>query len=217
MQEENGAAGAARDVTKVSWRAGADARRPDCSFLDVLVGVLTARSLPAEPLRDGEQPELSSVLETSLTLWLRMKVASRASASPPGGRRPPVWGGLSGQRERGVLTGLVWRLRVRLRRWWVAMAGTPPPRTGLARGLLLIGGRAGLFRGLRGARPDLAASSLARERRGLLLRLWGEAGASRSSRRCVSASFCWMAMRSSEFSVFFSSSAAASCLCISSS
>lgn len=39
----------------------------------------------------------------------------------------------------------------------------------------------------------------------------------RSSRRCVSASFCWMAMRSSEFSVFFSSSAAASCRCISSS
>lgn len=40
---------------------------------------------------------------------------------------------------------------------------------------------------------------------------------SRSSRRCVSASFCWMAMRSNEFSVFFSSSAAASCLCMSSS
>lgn len=40
---------------------------------------------------------------------------------------------------------------------------------------------------------------------------------SRSSSRCVSASFCWMAMRRREFSVFFSSSAAASCLCISSS
>lgn len=40
---------------------------------------------------------------------------------------------------------------------------------------------------------------------------------SRSSRRCVSASFCWMAMRNNEFSVFFSSSAATSCLCMSSS
>jgi hypothetical protein len=40
---------------------------------------------------------------------------------------------------------------------------------------------------------------------------------SRSSRRWVKASFCWMAMRSREFRVFFSSSAAASCLCISSS
>lgn len=40
---------------------------------------------------------------------------------------------------------------------------------------------------------------------------------SKSSSRWVRASFCWMAMRSREFSVFFSSSAAASCLCISSS
>lgn len=155
------------------------------------------------------------MLETSLTLWLLMKVASRARPFPLRGRLL-VCVELSGQRERGVLTGLVWRLRVRLRRWWVAMAGTLLPRTGLARGLLLIGGRAGLFRGLRGARPDLVASSLARERRGLLFKLCGEAGASKSSKRCVRASFCCMAMRSSEFSVFFSSSAAASCLCISS-
>lgn len=40
---------------------------------------------------------------------------------------------------------------------------------------------------------------------------------SRSSSRCVSASFCWIARRSREFSVFFSSSAAISCRCISSS
>lgn len=40
---------------------------------------------------------------------------------------------------------------------------------------------------------------------------------SRSSSFCVRASFCWMAMRRREFNVFFSSSAAASCLCISSS
>lgn len=40
---------------------------------------------------------------------------------------------------------------------------------------------------------------------------------SRSSSRWVKASFCWMAMRRREFNVFFSSSAAASCLCISSS
>lgn len=40
---------------------------------------------------------------------------------------------------------------------------------------------------------------------------------SKSSSRWVRASFCWMAMRRREFSVFFSSSAAASCLCISSS
>lgn len=79
--------------------------------------------------------------------------------------------------------GLVWRLRVKLRRWCVAIADTLPPRTGLARGLLLSGGRAGLLRGLRGARPDLVASSLARERRGLLFRLWGDRGASRSSKR----------------------------------
>ncbi len=144
-----------------------------------------------------------------------MKVASR-------GRPFPlqdwllVWMGLSGQRERGVLTGLVWRLRVRLRRWCVAMAGTLLPRTGLARGLLLSVGRAGLLRGLRGARPDLVASSLARERRGLLFKLCGDRGASRSSKRWVRASFCCMAIRSREFRVFFSSSAAASCLCISS-
>lgn len=98
----------------------------------------------------------------------------------------------------------------------MAIAGTLLPRTGLARGLLLSGGRAGLLRGLRGARPDLVASSLARERRGLLFKLWGDRGASRSSKRWVRASFCCMAMRSKEFSVFFSSSAAASCLCISS-
>lgn len=40
---------------------------------------------------------------------------------------------------------------------------------------------------------------------------------SKSSSRWVRASFCWIAMRNREFSVFFSSSAAASCLCISSS
>lgn len=40
---------------------------------------------------------------------------------------------------------------------------------------------------------------------------------SKSSSRCVRASFCWIAMRNREFRVFFSSSAAASCLCISSS
>lgn len=40
---------------------------------------------------------------------------------------------------------------------------------------------------------------------------------SKSSSRWVRASFCWIAMRSREFRVFFSSSAAASCLCISSS
>lgn len=40
---------------------------------------------------------------------------------------------------------------------------------------------------------------------------------SKSSRRCVKASFCWMAIRNREFRVFFSSSAAASCLCMSSS
>lgn len=40
---------------------------------------------------------------------------------------------------------------------------------------------------------------------------------SRSSRRWVKASFCWIAIRRREFNVFFSSSAAASCLCISSS
>lgn len=40
---------------------------------------------------------------------------------------------------------------------------------------------------------------------------------SKSSRRCVKASFCWMAIRKREFRVFFSSSAAASCLCMSSS
>lgn len=144
-----------------------------------------------------------------------MKVVSRL-------RPLPLWDWLlvrielSGQKERGVLTGLVWRLRVRLRRWCVARAGTLLPRTGLARGLLLCGGRPGLFRGLLGARPDLLASSLVRERRGLLFKLWGDEGASRSSKRWVRASFCWMAIRSKEFSVFFSSSAAASCLCISS-
>ena len=40
---------------------------------------------------------------------------------------------------------------------------------------------------------------------------------SKSSSRWVRASFCWIAMRNKEFRVFFSSSAAASCLCISSS
>lgn len=40
---------------------------------------------------------------------------------------------------------------------------------------------------------------------------------SRSSNLCVSASFCWIAILNREFKVFFSSSAAASCLCISSS
>lgn len=40
---------------------------------------------------------------------------------------------------------------------------------------------------------------------------------SKSSSRWVRASFCWIAMRKREFRVFFSSSAAASCLCISSS
>lgn len=40
---------------------------------------------------------------------------------------------------------------------------------------------------------------------------------SKSSSRWVRASFCWIAMRNREFRVFFSSSAAASCLCISSS
>lgn len=40
---------------------------------------------------------------------------------------------------------------------------------------------------------------------------------SKSSNRWVRASFCWIAMRNREFRVFFSSSAAASCLCISSS
>ena len=43
---------------------------------------------------------------------------------------------------------------------------------------------------------------------------WSKA---RSSSRWVRASFCWMAIRRRELSVFFSSSAAASCLCISSS
>lgn len=40
---------------------------------------------------------------------------------------------------------------------------------------------------------------------------------SKSSRRWVKASFCWMAIRNREFRVFFSSSAAPSCLCMSSS
>ncbi|KAG7260262.1 hypothetical protein CRUP_019266 [Coryphaenoides rupestris] len=40
---------------------------------------------------------------------------------------------------------------------------------------------------------------------------------SRSSRRWVRASFCWMAMRSREFRVFFSSSAPESCRCMASS
>ena len=40
---------------------------------------------------------------------------------------------------------------------------------------------------------------------------------SRSSRRWVKASFCWMAIRNREFRVFFSSSAAPSCRCMSSS
>lgn len=40
---------------------------------------------------------------------------------------------------------------------------------------------------------------------------------SRSSRRWVSPSFCWIAIRNRELRVFFSSSAAASCRCISSS
>ena len=43
---------------------------------------------------------------------------------------------------------------------------------------------------------------------------WSKA---KSSRRWVRANFCWMAIRRREFRVFFSSSAAASCLCISSS
>lgn len=40
---------------------------------------------------------------------------------------------------------------------------------------------------------------------------------SKSSRRWVKASFCWIAIRNKEFRVFFSSSAAISCLCMSSS
>lgn len=67
--------------------------------------------------------------------------------------------------------GLVCRLRVSALKWCVAIAGTLLPRTGLALGLLLIGSLAGLLRGLRGARPDFVASSLARERRGLLFKL----------------------------------------------
>lgn len=51
----------------------------------------------------------------------------------------------------------------------------------------------------------------------LLLRRACSWSNSKSSRRWVKASFCWMAMRSKEFKVFFSSSAAASCLCMSSS
>lgn len=39
---------------------------------------------------------------------------------------------------------------------------------------------------------------------------------SKSSSRCVRASFCWIAIRNKVFRVFFSSSAAANCLCISS-
>jgi hypothetical protein len=47
----------------------------------------------------------------------------------------------------------------------VAVLAALLPNTGLARGLFRAGGRAGLFLGLRLARPDLVASSLARERR----------------------------------------------------
>lgn len=50
----------------------------------------------------------------------------------------------------------------------------------------------------------------------LLLRRACSWSNSRSSRRWVRASFCWMAIRSREFRVFFSSSAAVSCLCMSS-
>lgn len=58
MDEENaGDGGTTRDVMKVSWRVGTDARRPDWSFLEFLICVLTICSLPtelAESLRDGE-------------------------------------------------------------------------------------------------------------------------------------------------------------------
>lgn len=93
-----------------------------------------------------------------------------------------------GMRWGRALTGLLWRLREMTRKW----LGTPwgpagVMKTGLERGLERIG--------LRGARPDLVPSCLARERRGLLPPhplplLRGDKGASRSSSRWVSASFC---------------------------
>lgn len=58
MDEENGGdGGTARDVTKVSWRVGTEARRPDWSFLKLRVCALTICWLPselAECLREGE-------------------------------------------------------------------------------------------------------------------------------------------------------------------
>lgn len=76
------------------------------------------------------------------------------------------------------LTGLPWRLRENALIWLLMLWGPDDDddtNTGLARGLLLIG--------LRGALPDLVASCLARERRGLLPLLWACSGASRSSSR----------------------------------
>lgn len=49
-----------------------------------------------------------------------------------------------------------------------------------------------------------------------LLRLDCSWSNSKSSSRWVRASFCWIAIRNKVFRVFFSSSAAANCLCISS-
>lgn len=82
------------------------------------------------------------------------------------------------------------------------------PTAKVLAGSVVAGGRTlGLLVLLRAKRPP--AVTLIR-----WLCSWSKA---RSSRRWVRASFCWMAIRRRELRVFFSSSAAASCLCISSS
>lgn len=82
------------------------------------------------------------------------------------------------------------------------------PTVKVLAGSVVVGGPTlGLLDLLRAKRPTAAAPIR-------WLCSWSKA---RSSRRWVRASFCWIAMRRRELRVFFSSSAAASCLCISSS
>lgn len=82
------------------------------------------------------------------------------------------------------------------------------PTVKVLAGFVVAGGPTlGLLVLLRAKRPPAAAPIR-------WLCSWSKA---KSSRRCVRANFCWIAMRRRELRVFFSSSAAASCLCISSS
>lgn len=85
LEEENkedfsSEAGTTRAVIKVSWRVGTEALWFEEALLVLGASLASLRAELTEPLRPAEAPGV--VFNTSLTLWLLMKVASRGRARP---------------------------------------------------------------------------------------------------------------------------------------